>query len=683
MKLTQIINENEEPVKSTGEKIQNLNNRIKALKDKMAATKSSEYQFEANAVSGGKVHKFITGKNLTLTGKKYGDVHFELVSIDNKTQIVKLRVIGPKELFGQEISMDFRTLRRGPFLKTDTKVFEATFRPTSGTMSGGTYRLDGRKYKLNRDVKGVQIGDYTNVTLPKGTIIYNIPGGVFAHHDVLAAYQSRQTPYYNQSTFNGISIRREKNVILSIEKNSKLLESTITERQLKESVNEAKFKSPDYIISTTPASSLPQQRLGHADVMIGLKMAEKLKNYTLHVRHYKLVHVDGKVALKLTPEGKTAVRVRTEDDPKYLQLIQKTVNDVVADYVSKLKESVNEGAGTLTIEKRKDGKYYWQYKFKSGKTEDWPAGFNTKADAQKDFMYRSKYIKESVNEAELKLGVKYVNKNGKEGFIQTGGSKNSQDWFWFDGKVKHPYDKVKKELTPSKDQKKTGFSDYLKQGGRVWDNVNPTNSPSVNEETYKVAGRPVTLIKGKKSNGTDWKVKFQNGKETSLSDVIALIKPFPKDIKESVNELNLNESVFSAIDLIRQDAKDVRDFVKKVFSDRNFKDMKNDKDFIKYLKSIYEGVSVTEASGRVPQIFLKTGAVEKKIKELMADRKKAVVPYNTEKDPAKKESLKQMLIKLTKQIQGYEKNLVQLRDKEEEYIQQMNADAQLDVSATD
>jgi hypothetical protein len=112
--------------------------------------------------------------------------------------------------------------------------------------------------------------------------------------------------------------------------------------KLKDLLNEVKFKSPDYIISTTPASSLPQQKLGHADVMIGLKLAEKLKNYTLHVRHYKLVHADGKVALKLTPEGKTAVRVRTEDDPKYLQLIQKTVNDVVADYVSKLKESVNE-----------------------------------------------------------------------------------------------------------------------------------------------------------------------------------------------------------------------------------------------------------------------------------------------------------------------------------------------------
>jgi hypothetical protein len=226
-------------------------------------------------------------------------------------------------------------------------------------MSGGSYGLDKRKYELKRDVKGVQIGDYTNVTLPKGTIIYNLPGGVFAHHRSLKSYEAGMNKYFNKPTFRGISIRREKNVILSIEKNSKILES--------------------------------------------------------------------------------------------------------------------------------------------------------------------------VNEAELKLGVKYVNKKGKEGFIQTGGSKNSQDWFWFDGKVKHPYDKVKKELKPSKDQKKTGFSDYLKQGGRVWDNVNKDG--------------------------------------------------------ESVNE-----GMMSLIDAIRQDSKDVRDFVSNVFKDSEFKKMKNDKDFIKYLKSIYEGV---------------------------------------------------------------------------------------------
>jgi hypothetical protein len=80
---------------------------------------------EAQAVSGGKVHKFITGKNITLKGKKHSDVHFELVSIDNKTQIVKLKVLAPKELFGHEINIDFRTLRRGPFIKTDTSKLES------------------------------------------------------------------------------------------------------------------------------------------------------------------------------------------------------------------------------------------------------------------------------------------------------------------------------------------------------------------------------------------------------------------------------------------------------------------------------------------------------------------------------------------------------------------------------
>ena len=64
---------------------------------------------------------------------------------------------------------------------------------------------------------------------------------------------------------------------------------------LKHTINEAKFKAPDYIISTTPASSLPGQKLSHADVSVGIKMADKLKNYTLNVRHFKLVHADGKV----------------------------------------------------------------------------------------------------------------------------------------------------------------------------------------------------------------------------------------------------------------------------------------------------------------------------------------------------------------------------------------------------
>ena len=75
---------------------------------------------EANAVSGGKVNKYITGKNLTLKGKKYSDIEFEVLTIDNKSQLVKLKVLAPKDIFGQEMNVPFKTIRRGPFLKTNT-----------------------------------------------------------------------------------------------------------------------------------------------------------------------------------------------------------------------------------------------------------------------------------------------------------------------------------------------------------------------------------------------------------------------------------------------------------------------------------------------------------------------------------------------------------------------------------
>ena len=69
-----------------------------------------------------------------------------------------------------------------------------------------------------------------------------------------------------------------------------------------------------------------------------------------------------------------------------------------------------------------------------------------------------------------------------------------------------------------------------------------------------------------------------------------------KGKKESVNE-----GMFSTLDQIRKDSKNVRDFVKNVFKDRDFMKMKNDKEFIKYLKSIYEGVD--ESKG-VPQNYM-------------------------------------------------------------------------------
>tara|TARA_B100000963_G_scaffold82039_1_gene69864 strand:+ start:3864 stop:5711 length:1848 start_codon:yes stop_codon:yes gene_type:complete len=63
----------------------------------------------------------------------------------------------------------------------------------------------------------------------------------------------------------------------------------------------------------------------------------------------------------------------------------------------------------------------------------------------------------------------------------------------------------------------------------------------------------------------------------------------------------MKEGMFSTLDQIRQDSKNVRDFVKNVFRDRDFMKMKNDKEFIKYLKTIYEGVD--ESKG-VPQNYM-------------------------------------------------------------------------------
>jgi len=72
------------------------------------------------AVAGGKVQKLVTAHGLTYKGKKYKEIDMELVKIDNSSEVVTFNVIHPKEIFGDEVKIPFRTLRRGPFMATDT-----------------------------------------------------------------------------------------------------------------------------------------------------------------------------------------------------------------------------------------------------------------------------------------------------------------------------------------------------------------------------------------------------------------------------------------------------------------------------------------------------------------------------------------------------------------------------------
>ena len=70
------------------------------------------------AVAGGKVQRFITGYNQTIAGKKYSEIEYERVEIDNNRDIVTLRVDSPKEIAGKLIEVPFKTLRRGSFMAT-------------------------------------------------------------------------------------------------------------------------------------------------------------------------------------------------------------------------------------------------------------------------------------------------------------------------------------------------------------------------------------------------------------------------------------------------------------------------------------------------------------------------------------------------------------------------------------
>ena len=72
-----------------------------------------------------------------------------------------------------------------------------------------------------------------------------------------------------------------------------------------------------------------------------------------------------------------------------------------------------------------------------------------------------------------------------------------------------------------------------------------------------------------------------------------------KALKLKLKE-SLDESMMSTLDQMKKDSKNIRDFIKKVLSDKDFRDMKGDKDFIKYLGSMYEGVT----EGGIPQNWM-------------------------------------------------------------------------------
>lgn len=112
-------------------------------------------------------------------------------------------------------------------------VNEAHTSFVSGNSGRTITHLDNKKYQLTKDIKGAQIGNYHSVVLPKGSIITNLPGGVFVSHPSFKDKFSgiKETPNF------GFRVTTNPDTLIAIEKSSKILESVnetiLIEKQFK------------------------------------------------------------------------------------------------------------------------------------------------------------------------------------------------------------------------------------------------------------------------------------------------------------------------------------------------------------------------------------------------------------------------------------------------------------------
>jgi hypothetical protein len=144
---------------------------------------------------------------------------------------------------------------------------EVTVSTISGTSGRTITSLDNRKYELKKDVKGARISDFTNVTLPKGTIITNLPGGVFAKHDDLKQKYCIGYKGERWSEDFGVQIRTMPDTLTAIEKDSKVLES-LNEAMISvsnKSINSRKSKIDTSLIDKLVKQIAPVLNTEHSE----------------------------------------------------------------------------------------------------------------------------------------------------------------------------------------------------------------------------------------------------------------------------------------------------------------------------------------------------------------------------------------------------------------------------------
>jgi hypothetical protein len=301
----------------------------------------------------------------------------------------------------------------------------------------------------------------------------------------------------------------------------------ITERQL---------KGLDGIDTNTPLTKISYQQKLKIVQGTGNIIAFKVPEWS--DRNFWQVIVKGKIKKGKNLSGDVVYTLpgKTVDSPQFKsekELVDSVLWDSMEETRRFNESVVNEVGGTLKIEKQKDGKYYWTFTFKSGKVEEWPNGFATSAEAQKDFTYRSKYLKEGTynNDRENAL-FNHLKKNES---VVTEGKKlpkfkkipswanyvaqaSDGEWTWY-------------EDTPTMIKFKDGSGGAWKQDGNQiysgvktdgndWDKTptyykvkNGTITESVNEnDSYSIIddkGRPFLLIVGEEPKDSKGKSEYK------------------------------------------------------------------------------------------------------------------------------------------------------------------------------
>ena len=142
-----------------------------------------------------------------------------------------------------------------------------------------------------------------------------------------------------QDIIDKVGDEMKKAGVKNVDVRKGIISADFTINGLKESVNEAKVKTPDFIVTSIPADEIPPTNISKADVGLGLAMFDALgRGWTLNNKDYKLDYHNGKLALVLTKQGKLAVRVKSGHDPKYVERIEKFAND----YLSKFAKSIKK-----------------------------------------------------------------------------------------------------------------------------------------------------------------------------------------------------------------------------------------------------------------------------------------------------------------------------------------------------